>query len=208
VTAPPARPVPNPIGRRLVLTPIGLDVVAALAHDPDGMRVTPLASAVDSPVSSVQAALRILMANEIVVRDESQPPLYSLPPHPARAALIDLAVVLPEAGHAIGVILRASPAVVVAAVDRDGFQAGLDPAAPAEARKRLLTSLAAIADARTDAPPVNVSDVAELTRKATVSVGLRARLASAVALKGELDLGTPRHRPSPRATPVLDPTGH
>ena len=170
MTARPARPIPEPIGRRLALTPIGLDVVAALAHDPDGLRLTPLAAAIGSPVSSVQAALRILMANELVVRDAGQPPLYALAAHPAREALIELAVVLPEAVHALGLILRASRAVVLATVDREGFHAALDAAAPPAATERLMTSLAAIDAARADAPSVHVSELKELMRMASVSV--------------------------------------
>ncbi len=184
------RPIPEPIGRRLALTPIGLDIVAALAHDPDGLRLTPLSAAIASPVSSVQASLRILMANDLVARDDGVPPNYTLTDHPARAALINLAVVLPESVHAIALVLRASRAVAVATVDRDGFHAGLDPDAPAIARERLLASLEAIANARADAPPVHVRDVPDLTRIASVSVGFRARLTSAVKLKGQLDLGS------------------
>ena len=208
MTARPARPIPEPIGRRLALTPIGLDVVAALAHDPEGLRLTPLAAAIGSPVSSVQAALRILLANELVVRDAGQPPLYSLAPHPARDALIDLAVLLPEAVHALGVILRSSRAVVLATVDREGFHAGLDPAAQAAAKERLMTSLATIADARADAPSVHVSDLPELMRMASISVGFRARIVSAVPLKGHFDLGSSRGRTADEGATVLDPTRH
>jgi hypothetical protein len=191
---PQARPIPEPIGRRLALTPIGLDVVAALAHVPGGLRLTPLAGAIGSPVSSVQAALRILLANGLVVRDDNVPPDYALADHPAREPLIDLALVLPEAIHVLGLVLRASPAVSVATVDRDGFVVGLDPDAPAGARERLTTSLDAIARARSNAPPVQVSDLAELRRMTTVSVGLRARLTSAVALKGQAEFSLGRGR--------------
>lgn len=175
------------MGRRLALTPIGLDVVAALAHDPLGMRLTPLAVAIGSPVSSVQAALRILLANGLVVRDQQTPPLYALAPHPARDALIQLSLLLPEAAHVLGVVLRASGAVAVAAVDRDGFTAGLEPATDVVLRARLEDTLATIARARPDAPPVQLADLGEWQRLASVSVGTRARLRSAVVLKGAID---------------------
>jgi len=192
VTPRPIRPIPEPIGRRLALTPIGLDIVAALAHDPAGLRLTPLAAAIGTPVSSVQAALRILMANGLVLRDAAAPPNYALADHPAREALIHLAVVLPEPIHALGLVLRASRAVMLATVDRDGFHVGLDPEAPKAARERLATSLAAISDARGDAPPVHVRDFPDLMRMASVAIGLRARLASGVPLKGKVDLGAAR----------------
>lgn len=205
MTPRPSRPIPEPIGRRLALTPIGLDIVAALAHDPDGLRLTPLAAAIGSPVSSVQAALRILMANELVVRDDGQPPIYALAAHPAREALVELAVILPEGVHSLGLILRASRAVALATVDREGFNAGLDPHASAAARERLMASLTAIAAARPDAPSVHVSELPELIRMASVSIGLRARLASAVPLKGTFDSATARDRVPANHT-TLDPT--
>lgn len=180
------RSVPEPLGRRLALTPIGLDVVAALVHDPRGMRLTPLAVAIGSPVSSVQAALRILLANGLVVRDRQTPPLYDLAPHPARDALIELSLLLPAPSHVLGVVLRASGAVAVAVVDRDGFAAGLETAPDEVPRHRLERSLETIARAHPDAPPVQVADLEEWQRLASVSVGTRARLQSAVVLKGAI----------------------
>jgi hypothetical protein len=180
----PLRPTPESVGRRLALTPIGLDVVAALGHDPDGLRLTPLADVIGSPVSSVQAALRILMANGLVSRTSGSPPTYHLADHPARTALVDLSVLLLEPAHTLGIILRASRAVAVSAVDLEGFVAGLDPTVPAAAHDRLRASLDAIAAAWPDAPSVHLSDLAELDRMAAVSVGLRTRLNAAVTLKG------------------------
>lgn len=197
--------MPEPAGRRLALTPIGLDVVAALAHDPHGMRLTPLAGAIGSPVSSVQAALRILLANGLVARDHQTPPLYALAPHPARDALIQLSLLLPEAAHVLGVVLRASDAVAVAVVDRDGFAAALAPATDEVLRGRLDDSLTTIARARPDAPPVQVADLDEWRRLASVSVGTRARLRSAVVLKGAIDhLTSPDRRRS--GAPVAEAT--
>jgi len=186
VTPAPGRSAPEPGGRRLALTPVSLDVVAALAHDPEGLRLTPLAHAIGSPVSSVQAALRILLANELVHRDGEVPPRYSLPDHPARPALIDLSILLPEPAHVLAVALRASPATVYAAVDRAGFVAGLDPDAEEGTRDRLLTTIRSVQAARGDTPPIDISPIEELVRMTGVSVGLRARLGSAVALKGRL----------------------
>lgn len=168
----------EPLGRRLALTPIGLDVVAALGHEPAGIRLTPLAHAIGSPVSSVQAALRILLANELVTRDREVPPQYALSDHPAREALLELSLLLPEPAHVLGVVLRASPAVAFAVVDRDGFVAALEPGLEPQARDRLMRTLATLADARPDGPPVRLT---------AVSVGCRARIASAVVLKGHLE---------------------
>jgi hypothetical protein len=168
----------------LTLTPVSLDVVAALAHDPDGLRLTPLAHAIGSPVSSVQAALRILLANDLVARDDEIPPRYRLSTHPARPALIELAILLPEPAHVIGVALRASSAVAVASVDRAGFVAGLDLAAPDAAQEQLRETLATVKAAREDSPPVDLTEVGELLRIVGVAVGLRSRIRSAVTIKG------------------------
>jgi len=206
VTGPGSRrAIPEPLGRRLALTPIGLDVVAALAHDPHGMRLTPLAVAIGSPVSSVQAALRILLANGLVVRDRQTPPLYALAPHPAREALVQLSLLLPDAAHVMAVVLRASSAVAIAVVDRDGFAAALEPDADEVLRGRLEDSLAMIARARPDAPPVKVADLGEWQRLASVSVGTRVRLQSAVPLKGSIARvnGSARRR---AGTLVVEPT--
>jgi hypothetical protein len=182
---PRARSAPDPGGRRLALTPISLDVVAALAHDPDGMRLTPLAHAIGSPVSSVQAALRILLANDLIARDADQPPRYRLAAHPAAEALVEFAVLLPEPAHVLGVVLRASPAVLYAAADRAGFVVAVEPGS-GPARDRLDRTLAIVRDARSDVPPVEQSELPELARIVAVSVGLRSRLDSAVTLKGRL----------------------
>lgn len=177
----------EPLGRRLAFTPISLDVVAALAHDPAGLRLTPLSQVIGSPVSSVQAALRVLLANGLVGRDREQPPSYRLTAHPAVASLVELAILLPEPAHALGLALRASRAVLYAAVDRDGFVAAVEGALGDPAHDRLLRTIGTIADAHPGAPPVQLMGPDELARLVAVSVGSRARLASAVALKGRLD---------------------
>ena len=187
----------EPLGRRLALTPISLDVIAALAHDPSGLRLTPLSQVIGSPVSSVQAALRVLLANGLVHRDAQQPPAYRPTEHPAVEPLIDLALLLPEPAHALGVALRASTAVVYAVVDRDGFVAAVEGSVEDAARARLLRTIGTISGARSDAPPVQLMGPEELARLVVVSVGSRARLTSAVPLKGRLD-----HVGRPVRTPV------
>lgn len=200
MTARPRSLLPEPVGRRLTLTPIGLDVVIALAHDPEGIRLSALAHIIDAPISSVQAALRSLMASHLLVRDQRSPPTYSLADHPARDALIALALLLPEPIHVLSVVLRASPAVIYAAVDRQGFVAALDPASHDGALERLRTSLAEVAAGRAEVPPVTVSARQDLERLLGVSVGSRDRLASAATLKGTVPGG--RRPPHEAADPV------
>jgi len=86
-------------GRRLTLTPIGLDIVIALGQLPDGLRLSTLAHAIGSPVSSVQAALRVL-----ALPDAAHATAISARANPA----VDLAVV-DSAGFVLAVSSAATP---------------------------------------------------------------------------------------------------
>ena len=177
-----AHPTP---GRRLMLSPIGFDIVLALSQAPDGLRLADIAHVIGSPTSSAQTALRILVANDIAQRLAKDPPRYRLAPaHPARAELVSLSAVLPDAPHAIGVVLRANPAIAYAAVDAEGFLASQRADAPAATLELLDQELGLIAGARSDAPEVVRVPEAELDRHLRVAVGLRARARRAVTIKG------------------------
>jgi IclR-like helix-turn-helix domain-containing protein len=176
--------------RRLTLTPLGLDVIAALAHDHRGIRLTPLATILGAPVSSTQAALRILMRHRLVTSVREDVPVYQLGRHPARDSLVDVAITTNEASQTIATVVRSSAAVAVALVDEQGFVVGVDPSADDGDRERLLRSLVRIREAHPDAPPVQTNGLDDLSRLAGVSVGSRARLLAAVALKGSLALIT------------------
>jgi hypothetical protein len=172
--------------RRLTLTPLGLDVIVALAHDQGGIRLTPLATIIGAPVSSTQAALRILIRHRLVTSVREDGPVYHLARHPARDSLVDVAITTTDPAQSIATIVRASAAVAVALVDEQGFVVGVDPAADAEDRERLLRSLVRIHESRPDAPPVQTNGLDDLARLVRVSVGSRARLNAAVALKGSI----------------------
>ncbi|MFL5778204.1 MAG: hypothetical protein ACJ761_04605 [Chloroflexota bacterium] len=169
----------------MALTSIGLDIVLGLAQVPGGLRLSPLATAIGSPVSSVQAALRILLANRLVERDAAMPPRYRLAPHPAREELVGLATVFPEPAHAIGIALRANPSVDFAAVDQAGFVATSDPTQSVLAAS-LDATIARIRAARPDTPPVEVTEREAFSRLIDVSLGLESRLRRMIVLKGRL----------------------
>lgn len=172
-------------GRRLSLSPIGFDLILALSQAPAGFRLAELAQVIGSPVSSVQTALRVLVANDIVLREGIDPPRYRLvPTHPASASLVSTATVIGDAAHAIGVLLRASPAVAWAGVDSAGFLVGLAADPPADALPALDRQLAALAQARPDAPGIERMPLAELERLARVALELRARIRGTVTIKG------------------------
>jgi hypothetical protein len=172
-------------GRRLHLSPIGFDIVLSLSQTPDGLRLADLAHVMGSPVSSVQTALRVLVANHLVHREEVDPPLYRLTPdHPARDELASLATVLPEPAHAIGVILRANPVVTYAAVDGMGFIVAERDEASAATREALDRHLGLVAGSRSETPAVMRASESELDRLMRVAVGLKSRAAKALTIKG------------------------
>jgi hypothetical protein len=174
-----------PPGRRLTLSPIGFDIVLALSQTPDGIRLADIAHVIGSPISSAQTALRILVANDIAQRLAKDPPRYRLAPgHPAHDELISLAAVLPEAPHAIGVVLRANQAIAYAGVDADGFVASLRTDAPVAALEALDRQLTMVSGARPNAPEVVRIAEDELERHLRVAIGLRARVRRAVTIKG------------------------
>ncbi|MEX2011862.1 MAG: helix-turn-helix domain-containing protein [Chloroflexota bacterium] len=171
--------------RRLTLSPIGFDIVLSLTQTPDGLRLADLAHVMGSPVSSVQTALRVLVANKLVHREEVDPPRYRLTPdHPARDELASLATVLPEPAHAIGVILRANPVVTYAAVDGMGFIVAERDEAAAAPREALDRHLGLIAESRAETPAVMRASETELDRLMRVAVGLKGRAAKALTIKG------------------------
>lgn len=175
----------SPSGRRLTLSPIGFDLILALSQASGGFRLAELAQVIGSPVSSVQTALRVLVANDIVIREGVDPPRYRLvSSHPASASLVSTAAVIGDAAHTIGVLLRASPAVAWAGVDAAGFLVGLAPQPPADALPALDRQLATVTDARPDAPAIERMPLAELERLARVALELRARIRGAVTIKG------------------------
>jgi hypothetical protein len=119
------------------------------------------------------------------------------PNHPARLELISLAAVLPDPPHAIGVILRANPAVAYAAVDGEGFLVSERHHPPKGARETLDQQLEHIAGARAKTPDIVRIAEDELERHLRVAVGLRARVRRAVTIKGH----------PPGATQAMDAGG-
>ena len=176
----------NPPARRLTLSPIGFDIVLALSQTPGGLRLADLSHVIGSPVSSVQTALRILVANRIVTRQAIEPPRYRLDDeHPAREELVSLAAVLPDPAHAIGIVLRANPTVGYAAVDALGFIASELARSPDEAAQEALDQvLSHIAASRSEAPAVMRMTDLELERLVKVAMGLKARAQRATTIKG------------------------
>ena len=169
--------------RRLTISPIGFNLVLALSQAPTGLRLAELAHTIGSPVSSVQTALRVLLANGLVQRLAEDPPRYVLSTdHPASAELASLATVLPEPERALGIILRASPAITFAGVDGAGFIIAVDESHAAT--PLLDRHLALVTAARPSTPNVLRMSTAEFGRMLRVSIGVRARVRDAIVLRG------------------------
>lgn len=190
MTSARARPPTEPVGRRgsgarrITLSPIGFDVALALSQSPPGLRLAELAHVIGSPVSSVQTALRGLLAGGLVERLDTDPPRYVLAAsHPARNELASLATVLPEPERALAILVRANQAVSYAGVDASGFIVAVDQrkTTAVEALDRHLDLVAA---ARPGAPAVLRMNEDELRRMVRVALELRARIRDAVALRG------------------------
>ena len=173
-------------GQQLSLSPIGFQVVLALSQTPDGLRLTEIAHIIGSPVSSAQAALRVLMSNGVVRKEGAETPRYVLSPaHPAGAALVGTAIVIGDPARSIGVILRANPAVAWAAVDAGGFLAGLEPNIQGASLETLEQHLKMIEDARPGSPVVERMPMPELERLVKVALDVRARAREALTIKGQ-----------------------
>jgi hypothetical protein len=186
---------------RLTLSPIGLDIVLAASQVPHGIRLTDLATVIGSPVSSVQAALRILIANGLIRRQAGASPRYGLAArHPACEQLAALATVLPEPEHAIAIILRANPCVAFAAADAGGFIVAVDGEPDAETTTRLDRHLGLVQETRERIPTIVRIPADEFGRLIAVDLELRRRVDGCVILKG----GVPR---SPHRPGVLRPAG-
>jgi hypothetical protein len=189
-------------GRRLTLSPLGFDIVLALSQAPEGLRLADIGRIIGSPVSSVQTALRVLIANHLVERAEVVPPRYGLSSeHPAREELASLATVLPEPAHAIGIILRANPTVRYAAVDSIGFLVAERRDPDNAAVVALDRHLALVADARSDAPALMRMTDEELGRLARVAMGLGARIRQALTIKGRPPNGLQPRTPGSASRP-------
>jgi len=173
--------------RRLTLSPIGLDIILAASQVPLGIRLTDLATVIGSPVSSVQAALRVLVLNGLIRRQGGTAPRYGLAPsHPAHEQLVALATVLPEAENAIAIILRANPSVGFAAVDATGFIVAVDDAGPSETEQLLERHLSLIGQTHDRLPAIVRIPAIEFSRLVAIDLELLSRLGKAVVLKGSI----------------------
>ena len=106
----------------LISSPTALDLVLALTQRREGPRLTELASAAGTSLSTAQTAAKLLLADRLLEREPGLRPRYRLREnHPAREAVVELAARYPSFEHALDVVLRANPGVEFAARDKNGY---------------------------------------------------------------------------------------
>lgn len=136
-------------------------------------------------MSSVQTSLRVLVSNELVLRQGDEPPRYQLSrEHPATTSLVGTATVIGDAAQAIGIVVRANPAVAWAGVDAAGFILGMATDPPPDSLAELDQRLDMIALSRPSSLTVERLPLPELERLVRVALELRARIRAAVTIKG------------------------
>jgi predicted nucleotidyltransferase len=100
-----------------------LAALAALESRPQGARLTELSALIEAPVSSVQAAMDVLIADRFASTSRDRPTRYFLAPDQRddAARILDVAAKRDAEGTLTAAALRASPAVEFSARDRAGL---------------------------------------------------------------------------------------
>lgn len=127
------------------------------------------------------------MANGLVVRLGGDPSVYALErAHHATPALVELAAVLPEPEHAMGVVARANRAVEFAVADRYGVVLVLAPDADPSAIALLHSVIGMVATGHPRAHPILPVPSNELDGLVDADRGFWTRLREGVRIKGQL----------------------
>lgn len=106
----------------LVASGPALDLVLALTQRREGARLAELAAASDLSLSTAQTAMRLLLTDGIVAREDEHRPRYRLrAEHRASDPIVRLAARYAAPPHACDIVLRANPAIEFAARDPDGY---------------------------------------------------------------------------------------
>ncbi len=165
-----------------------LAVLAALEARPSGARLTELSTMVEAPLSSVQAALRLLLAGRWISTDRARPVRYLLTSDQRRdaAKLLDVAATRDRDGALVAAALRANRAVEFSA--RDG--AGLLVVTWWDAKPSDEVLLeASLSRVLTDVTRIGHDDLRELLQE---DQSPRERALAAVAISGSVDRSFPR----------------
>ncbi len=187
---------------KIISSPLALELILALTQRRAGARLAELSAATEAPLSSVQRAVRLLLSDAVVQRRGDRRPAYLLArEHPARNALVDLALASVPAARAMAIIARSDPAIEFAAVDREGYvvvTSGTADPRDVLAFEDILVRRKAVAGA-TEVLRLEHQDAVATARR---EPALHARVGRAKILKGTLARSFPRSRRLSRRRPA------
>lgn len=178
--------------RRINLSGTGLEIVLALSQS-SGARASELAAILQLPLTTVDAAVRVLVNLGVLERDARRRRYTLRTQHAALAELVALAERMPAAERAMDIVLRASDAVGFAGRDGEGYIVVFEPTAGMQ-REALEGALERIGTGRDPALHVIRFGAAEFDRLLRVVPSLRARAVASNHVKGHL--GRARARPA------------
>lgn len=171
---------------KLIASSVALDLLLALTQRRDGARLAELADAVGAALSTVQRAVRLLLADKLVERHGRSRPLYRLRPDGVGlAALIDLAFASSPVERVMRVVLRADRAVEFAARDPGGHIVVEHPLADPRDALALDTAIERLERAHGKVVVLRL-DHHEAIRRVRDDEALRSRVVRAAILKGNL----------------------
>ncbi len=158
---------------------LAADLLLALGQLPDGGRLSELARAVRAPLSSAQSSLAGLVRAGLVEREAGPRSGYRLSPRGRQSRPVDR----PSARHVVirlvDIVLRANPAIVLAARDEAGYVLVRRDGDPASER-----AFNAIDDLSPEGQiRLSTFEAAEFWRILKVAIDLRARIGSAELVK-------------------------
>jgi len=185
---------------KLISSPTALAVLLALTQRAEGARLAELAKAVAAPLSGVQTAVKLLIADRLIERDQGPRPRYRLrADHPAQHALSELATKYSSETDALDIVFRSNPAVEFAARDRDGFIVVEGPLASPGDVARLDKAVARVAgDERIR---VDRFDHHQAVDSFPDDPALHARVVRATIIKGRLARSFPTRSSALRTRP-------
>ena len=152
-----------------------LEVTSALTQRPEGMRLSEVAAALGSGLSTVQRAVNALADDGLVEVDLAERRFTLARAHPAIDAFADYALRRLPIRRALDIICRANSAVEFAGSDAHGYLIVLSPYAEPGDVSHLHASVDRVTRARHDAVPVEIIDRSDLRERLFDDLSLRRR---------------------------------
>ena len=169
----------------LLASDLSASAVLALSQSPDGATLTDLAAAIGAPPSSLQRAIALLIASDIVTRRESPGPRYVLEDCRVAATYLDLAALVTPQHSLARIVTTANPSIEFASLNDLGLLLVTSP----DAHRPELRALEAVLD--TAGLPFTLIDHDELRERLLDEPDLRARAHAGDLLRGRVERSFP-----------------